>query len=138
MARELLSLAMEHQRELSMDYHSVGDAECDLSTQFFPIISKRPNIHVTQFCRTPNWLFPPVTSKLTISTLYILIDDSFELHSHLGRYGLSNTCRSFCAATASLHTSRFNCPFFIMAMADGQRIARDIIFRCLARHQVYT
>ncbi|KAF5372781.1 hypothetical protein D9615_010117 [Tricholomella constricta] len=30
------------------------------ATQFLPIISKKPNIQVMQFCRTPNWLFPPI------------------------------------------------------------------------------
>ncbi|KAG6902861.1 hypothetical protein C0995_010746 [Termitomyces sp. Mi166 len=29
------------------------------ATQFLPIIAKTPNIRITQFCRTPNWLFPP-------------------------------------------------------------------------------
>ncbi|KAG5717267.1 hypothetical protein E4T56_gene14988, partial [Termitomyces sp. T112] len=30
------------------------------ATQFLPIIANTPNIHITQFCRTPNWVFPPV------------------------------------------------------------------------------
>ncbi|KAF7307994.1 hypothetical protein MKEN_01161100 [Mycena kentingensis (nom. inval.)] len=30
------------------------------STQFVPIISEDPSVQVTQFCRTPNWLLPPI------------------------------------------------------------------------------
>ncbi|KAG6919169.1 hypothetical protein DXG01_008467 [Tephrocybe rancida] len=30
------------------------------ATQFLPIIAKRPGINITQFCRTPNWILPPV------------------------------------------------------------------------------
>ncbi|KAG6900840.1 hypothetical protein C0993_000159, partial [Termitomyces sp. T159_Od127] len=29
------------------------------ATQLLPIIAKTPNIRITQFCRTPNWLLPP-------------------------------------------------------------------------------
>jgi len=35
------------------------------ATQFLPIISQRPNIRVTQFCRTPNWLFPPLRASFS-------------------------------------------------------------------------
>ncbi|GLB40268.1 putative flavin-binding monooxygenase-like [Lyophyllum shimeji] len=30
------------------------------ATQFVPIIAKRENIQITQFCRTPNWILPPI------------------------------------------------------------------------------
>ncbi|KAF8071788.1 hypothetical protein FPV67DRAFT_1651086 [Lyophyllum atratum] len=30
------------------------------ATQFLPVIAKETNIRITQFCRTPNWIFPPI------------------------------------------------------------------------------
>ncbi|KAG6821331.1 hypothetical protein H0H93_000192 [Arthromyces matolae] len=30
------------------------------ASQLLPSIAKNPKVHVTQFCRTANWLFPPV------------------------------------------------------------------------------
>jgi hypothetical protein len=122
MESELLSLVMEHRRELHVDGHSAGGIDYDLSTQLLPIISKKPNIHVTQFCRTPNWYHPPVCvmSELPVSII-VLIDDRFELPSRLGRYGLSNTCRFSSAAIVSLHTSRFDWPLVIVSMANSSR-----------------
>ncbi|RDB25927.1 Baeyer-Villiger monooxygenase [Hypsizygus marmoreus] len=33
------------------------------ATQFLPIISKLPDIQVTQFCRTANWILPPIRTQ---------------------------------------------------------------------------
>lgn len=33
------------------------------ATQFVPVISSDPTVNITNFCRTPNWLHPPVRSE---------------------------------------------------------------------------
>jgi L-lysine 6-monooxygenase (NADPH-requiring) len=54
-----------------------GGADCDLSTQIIPMIAQKPNIQVTQLCRTPNYLHPPVIMfEFIISTLSWLMTAS--------------------------------------------------------------
>lgn len=33
------------------------------ATQFVPVISQDPTVRITEFCRTPNWFLPPVSSS---------------------------------------------------------------------------
>ncbi|KAG6886526.1 hypothetical protein C0992_003560 [Termitomyces sp. T32_za158] len=45
------------------------------ATQFLPIIAKTPNIQITQFCRTPNWLFPPSNVHLNYQGIGSIVKD---------------------------------------------------------------
>lgn len=54
------------------------------ATQFLPIIAKRQNIQITQFCRTPNWILPPI--RLYYSRLHKLACRYLPLYMHMIRF----------------------------------------------------
>jgi hypothetical protein len=59
----LLLLALEHQRIsrlLPIDWEASTDPVISYRTQLVPCVAEDPTVQVTQFCRTPSWLLPPV------------------------------------------------------------------------------
>lgn len=84
MESESLLSGMEPLRKRSPDRpQQIHSQHGSFSTQFLPVISKQPGIHVTQFCRTPNWVLPPVRCMLIfpviqLSTYYLQIRTRFS------------------------------------------------------------
>ncbi|KAJ6548132.1 hypothetical protein DFH09DRAFT_628944 [Mycena vulgaris] len=42
------------------------------ATQFIPIISEDPNVHVTQYCRSKSWILPPVRQEYSTAQKWLL------------------------------------------------------------------
>jgi cation diffusion facilitator CzcD-associated flavoprotein CzcO len=38
---------------------------CDYRVQFIPLISEDATVHITEFCRTPNWIVPPIRADFS-------------------------------------------------------------------------
>ncbi|KAJ6608307.1 hypothetical protein B0H10DRAFT_2303255 [Mycena sp. CBHHK59/15] len=51
------------------------------ATQFVPIISKDPSVNVTQFCRSRNWILPPVRREYSATQKWLLGHVPFYLRA---------------------------------------------------------
>ncbi|KAF8888350.1 hypothetical protein BD779DRAFT_1672411 [Infundibulicybe gibba] len=49
------------------------------ATQFVPLIASDPEVQVTQFCRTPNWLLPPIRANYSSRTIWIFRNIPFVM-----------------------------------------------------------
>ncbi|KAJ7684236.1 hypothetical protein DFH06DRAFT_1462606 [Mycena polygramma] len=51
------------------------------ATQYVPIISKDPSVNVTQFCRSPGWILPPVRKDYSALQIWLLEHVPFYLRA---------------------------------------------------------
>ncbi|KAF8888353.1 hypothetical protein BD779DRAFT_1623853 [Infundibulicybe gibba] len=49
------------------------------ATQFVPLIASDPEVQVTQFCRTPNWLVPPIRANYSSRAMWIFRNIPFAM-----------------------------------------------------------